>query len=120
MTIRLSRPVTFLLIGLIMAVMGCVVLTFLWIDRSISYTYLSASLDATTENARLVNSLLESEWSGITEQELLEKLEKLKAEVERRKEHESVVIDVNSEQGVIWFNEVRFEFESGRLKKIGM
>lgn len=114
MTITLSRPVSFLSIGLIMAVLGCVIFAFLWIDRSISCTYLSASLDATIGNARLVNSLLESEWSGITEQELLEKL---KAEVERRK-HEFVVIDVDSEQDVVWFNEVRFEFESGKLKKI--
>jgi len=84
---------------------------------SISYTYLKTSFDRHVENADLVNSLLESEWSGITRQEVLERL---KAEVERRKEHESVVIDVDSEQGVIWLNEVRFGFESGKLKKIGM
>lgn len=113
----MSNPVTLLSIGLILAVIGCVVLAFLWIDRSISYTYLSASLDTTIENTRLVNSLLESEWSEITEQELLEKL---RTEVIRRKWQESVVIDVDSEQGVIWLNEVKFEFESGKLKKIGM
>ena len=104
-------------IGLILSLIGCIFFAFRWIDMSISYTYLEASFDRHAENADSVNSLLESEWSGIAEQEVLERL---KAEVERRKEHESVVIDVDCEQGVIWLNEVRFEFESGKMKKIGM
>lgn len=112
---KLSSSVVSLSIGLILAVVGCVFFAVRWIDVSISYTYLEDSFNRHIGNANLVNSLLENELVGISEKDLLGKLE---AEVMRRNK-EVVVIDVDSDQGVIWLNEVRFELEYGRLKKIG-
>ena len=112
-----SKLMTILAIGFSLSLAGCIFLAFRLMDMSISYTHLEASIRKHIENADLVSSLLESEWNGISENELLERLE---VEVGRRHEDEFVVIDVYHDQGVILLNEVRFEFESGRLNKIVM
>jgi len=112
-----ARRSVILSLGFALALTGCVVFASLWINMSISYTYLNASFDRNNQNARLVRSLLEREWSEMTEQEVLKKL---RVEAMHRKETEPLIIKVDSEQNVIWLDDVRFEFEDGKLKKTGL
>ena len=103
-------------IGLLLSIIGCFVFGCLWFDRSISLKYLSASHESTVSAFYKVCSLLQSDWKGLSTNEVLEKLE-LEIKYMGNKD---IVIDTNSEPGVIWFDEIRFEFESGKLKKISM
>lgn len=105
-----------LAIGLVLSLAACAFFAVRWIDLAISYTYLEASFDQHVENSRLVSSLLQSEWSEMTHDEILHAL---RAEVERQKERQSLVVQVDSEQNVIWLNEVRFQFSGQKLRRIG-
>jgi hypothetical protein len=58
---------------------------------------------------------LESEWRGTSESTILQKLER---EAARRPE-DKIVVKKDDGGSVIWFDEIRFDFESGRLSKIG-
>ncbi|WP_316347509.1 Imm58 family immunity protein [Desulfuromonas acetoxidans] len=103
-----------LLIGFIISAATCFLLCYLLIDKSISYKYLDDSNSSTILALDKVVSLLQSDWKGMSTQEVLKKMESER----NRKGKESIVIDVNSEFGVIWFDEIGFEFESGKLKRI--
>jgi DNA-directed RNA polymerase len=111
-----SKAVVFLSIGLVVSVLGCGVLAYMWIDRSVSFAYLSASHDTTVSALKKVTSLLENEWLGMSEQDLLLKLQ---AEADRRVDEE-VVIERDSEEGVIWFDEIKFELEAGSVRRVSI
>ncbi len=53
------------------------VLAYLWIDRSITVTYLDASEQSSSQMVRSLERLLEQEWSGLSEAQLLEKLHRV-------------------------------------------
>ena len=99
--------------ALIASLVGCAVLAYLWIDRSITLSYVNQSADASNVATRHLEWLLGSAWSGMSENAVLEKLQ-LEA---TRHPNDSII--VKREDGVIWFGETRFNFEHGRLKSIG-
>lgn len=113
---RWNGSVMALSIILLVTISGALVFAVLWIDKTLSYSYLQASHEATVENARLVSSLLEKEWLGLPKKEVLNKL---RNETGANNPHRAIV-KVDDKQGVIWLNEVRLQFESGKLKSIGM
>ena len=72
-------------------------------------------MDQGYRNIALVQGLerlLETEWRGMPESAVLEKLQ---AEAAR---HPDEII-VKKEAEVIWFEETRFNFEHGKLKSVG-
>jgi hypothetical protein len=99
--------------ALMASLLGCAVLAYLWIDRSISLSYARQSDDADIASTRRLERLLGVAWVGMTENAVLEKLQ---AEADR---HPAENIVVKKEGDVIWFDETRFNFEQGKLKSVG-
>lgn len=99
--------------ALIASLAGCAVLAYLWIDRSITLSYVKQSVDAGDASTRRLERLLGGAWNGMSESAVLEKLQ---AEAAR---HTTESIVVKKEGGVIRFDETRFNFEQGRLKSVG-
>lgn len=99
--------------ALIAALAGCAALAYLWIDRSVTLSYVRQSADASDASIHRLERLLGAEWSGMSESAVLEKLQ---AEAAR---HPNEAIAVKKEDGVIWFDEIRFNFDRGRLKSVG-
>ena len=115
MTTRSKMTVPVLLIRLGIAIVACAVFAYMWIDSAMSYTYMEASQSSTAAAYDKLSYLLESEWAGLSERAVLEKVEA----VARARNNEGIVIDANSTEDVIWFGEVKLEFESGELRGIG-
>ena len=113
MNFKIKMSTMFLTICLIVCFLGCVVLGYMWIDRSISLAYLDKSYELSLENNRL-SLLLENEWKGIPEQVLLKKLE----DISKNFPKEEIVIYKDDESNVIVFDTIEFELESGKLKQI--
>lgn len=97
----------------IVLLVGCVVLAYLWIDRSISLSYARQSADVEIAAMRRMERLLGDAWIDMPEQSVLEKLQ---AYEER---HPTEMIVITKEENVIWFHDTRFNFEYGKLKSVG-
>lgn len=101
------------LILFIICFLGCACFLYLFIDRSISTAYSDRTYELTLGNKRLT-LLLEDELHGITENELLKKLNLISA----KNKEEEIVIFQDSEENIIVFDTIEFEFEEGVLKRI--
>lgn len=99
--------------ALVVSLLGCAVLAYLWIDRSVSLSYARQSADADSASIRRLERLLGMSWNGMAEKAVIEKLQ---AEAAR---HPAENIVVKKEGDVIWFDETRFNFEQGKLKSVG-
>ena len=64
---------------LTLAILGCAVLAYLWIDRSISLSYAILSLDTSESSTRHLEYLLEDAWWGMPEAQVLHKLRNVAA-----------------------------------------
>ncbi|MBB6580183.1 Imm58 family immunity protein [Ralstonia solanacearum] len=95
------------------AVSTSILFAYLWIDRSISLSYARQGEDTAIETVGGLELILEREWLGLRESEVLLKLNAAAEKEVRRK------IVVKKEGDAIWFDEVRFNFDQGRLKSIG-
>lgn len=105
----------FLSIGFVLALVGCLVFAYRWIDTSITLAYTNSSYDTASYEMEFSDTLLEREWIGMPKQELLDKL---KAEEARRGDTAYFKTDEN---GIVWFCDlgcVGLEFEAGKLKKL--
>lgn len=108
-----ARNVTILLsFGLLISSIGCVVLAYLWIDRSVTLAYVNQSIETNNNTMKRLEILLENEWVGMSEDKVLKKLKHVS------EQYPAYKIIINKDDGVIWFDEVRFKFESGQLKSI--
>lgn len=110
---KMTRLTILLGFGFLVSLTGCAVLAYLLIDRSITLSYVTQSVDTCNTSMRHMKILLESEWSGMSEDKIFQKLKLVAAR------HPADQIVIKKEEGVIWFDEIRFNFESNRLKKIG-
>jgi hypothetical protein len=113
MNMKSNLSVVLLSIGFAICFLGCIFFAHQWIDVSISLAYLDTSSQESLGVKRAL-SLLENEWLGISEPELLKKL---KAESDRQPD-ENIVIFKDDESDTIVFDTIYFEFESGKLKRI--
>lgn len=95
------------------SIAGCVVFAYLWIDCSITLSYVKQSAETSDAARRHLERLLEGTWNDMPEGVVLEKLRMQAA----RYPAENIVL--RTERGVIWFDETKFSFEKGRLKSIG-
>lgn len=111
-----SRKTNILLsILLILSLLGCGVLAYLWIDMSISYTYLQSDYEDTDRLIDLSTALLQEEWKELSESAIRSKLESYAATHPERK----IVIEDATDENMLFFGGMLFEFESGRLLRIG-
>ncbi|RZJ60489.1 MAG: hypothetical protein EON49_08285 [Acidovorax sp.] len=99
--------------ALIAALAGCTAFAYLWIDRSVTLSYVKQSADASHTSIHSLERLLGAAWSDMSESAVLEKLQAEAA----RYPNEGIV--VKKEDGAIWFDEIRFNFEQGQLKNVG-
>lgn len=111
---EMSRATMLMAVGLLVSVVACVIFAYLLIDRSISLSYLEASQRSTQHGYTQLAALVEHEWFGLAESEVLRRLQ---AEAARHP-HRMIVVKRDSSANVIWFDDVRFEFESGGLIRV--
>ncbi len=106
--------ITYLWMALLAAaLLGCAVLAYLWVDRSISLSYARQSAETSDNSIRHLERLLEEEWRGMPEAKVLQKLQNAAARVPAEK------VVIKNEEGIIWFDEVRFNLVHGQLNSIG-
>ena len=100
-------------VSLIFSLIACAVLAYLWIDSAITRSYLESSQNMTSDALENVTSLLEHEWVGLSEEALLKKLQAV-----ARQESENILVKKESGEKIIWYGNVQFEMEAGKLKRI--
>jgi len=105
---------TYILVAfLIASLVACAVLAYLWIDRSISLSYLDQSYETANRSVNRLESLLEEDWHGMPEAQVLQRLQKAAT---RMPAPQPIV---KKEDAVIWFGDVRFNIDQGKLVGIG-
>ncbi len=105
---------SYLLLALLaVALAACAVFAYLWIDRAISLSYLQQSFATENNAVRRLQSLLEREWKGQPEAQVLLKLKNAASSAPQPQPI------VKQEEGAIWFDEIRFNIEQGRLVSVG-
>jgi hypothetical protein len=100
--------------GLALSLIGCAVFAYLWVDRSLSLSYMDSSQRSSAQGYAQLADLVGQEWAGLPESEVLKRLQAAAA----RHPQESIVVKHDPSEGVIWFGSTRFEFQSGRLQSV--
>lgn len=98
---------------LVLSLIACFVLTYLWIDRSISLVYMSQSYESERGSVKNLQRLLTFEWEGMQESALQKKLEDAAAKMSDQD------VIVKKEESTIWFDQVAFNIRNGRLHSVG-
>ena len=98
---------------LLVLAVACGALAYLWIDRSISLSYSKQSTEAAINSIRRMEQLLQNDWRGMSEDEVLRKLQKAATTSSNAK------AVIKKEGQTVWFDEVRFNFDQGRLRSVG-
>ena len=62
-------------IALVISIFTCVVLTYFWIDRSISLGYMRQSYEMEKNSVKILQKLISLEWKGMPEEQLQARLE---------------------------------------------
>ena len=110
-----TRRTTTVLVGaLVSSLLACGIFAYLWIDRAVTLSYAEAGARSTEQARDLAFALLAREWSGLSEEEVLKRLN---AEAARRPQ-DKILVKHEPLDHTIWFGGTRFEFQSGRLAKI--
>jgi uncharacterized protein (DUF169 family) len=109
----MSKSTMLLLISLVTAVIGCAVLAYLWIDRSISLSYMQQSYEAERSSVESLQKLIASEWKGMPEAQVQKKLEQVAAQMPKR------AVVVKKEDESIWFDQAAFNIKQGKLESVG-
>lgn len=104
---------TILAVALALSLCACVLFAYLWIDRSITLTYVSAGNVQDAAATRQLEMLLGFEWQGLTEKEVLQKLQIASEKLPTAK------ILQKKEESVIWFDLIPFNFQDGKLVSVG-
>lgn len=100
-------------IALGVGLLACAVLAYLWIDRSISLSYMKQSYETERSSVESLQTMLALEWKGIPEGHLQKKLEDMAERMANRN------IIVKREGEIIWFDQVAFYIKDGRLDGVG-
>ena len=103
----------FLSTTLILLLLALGMVTYLWIDRSVSESYSDVSYELKTSSVRLAG-ILEQEWNGMAKGEVLSRLETYV----KRSDDSSGVVFEDEEDGSIRLGVIIFEFEEERLAAV--
>lgn len=95
---------------------GFLIFGYLWVDTSLSYNYLLESpTECDSNSVELMRSLLEKDLLGIDEDKLMSKLE-----TSLNVTDSNIVLKKDMDKQIIWLENLSFQFENGRLKKVGL
>jgi hypothetical protein len=92
----------------------CGALAYRAFDQGLTRTYADASAEESARHSALLAGVVEYEWSGLTEDQLMTKL-RAYAAIQGKG---SVVLKCDPETGDVDFDGVRFEFRGGNLVKV--
>lgn len=81
------------------------------LDQAISLSYAKDSLRTTEVSYEQLTGLLTAEWAGLSEREVHQRLQAAAA----KNPDKAVLVKRESDEGLIWFGNTRFEFKDGRL-----
>jgi len=109
----LSKPIVLLSIGFILSLSLCGVLAYLWIDRSVTQAYSDTGYER-DKSYRLMVSLLESEWEGLSKDELLAALQ---SHIDRA-DSNAASLFTDDETGTIVIGTLVIELDEDRFKRI--
>jgi ABC-type multidrug transport system fused ATPase/permease subunit len=109
----MSKTTLLLTISVVTAFIGCVVFAYLWIDRSISLSYMQQSYETERSSVESLQKLIASEWKGMPEAQVQKKLEQVAAQMPER------AVVVKKEDESIWFDQVTFNIKQGKLDSVG-
>ena len=109
----MSRSTLVLSIALTISLLACAVLAYLWLDRSISLSYMRQSYETERTSVESLQKLIALEWKDLPEGPLQKKLQSAAAKMPDR----SVV--VKKEGSAIWFDQVAFNIKNGKLDSVG-
>lgn len=108
----MKKIIYVLVASLTLAILGCAELAYLWIDRSITLSYVSQSAETSESSARHLEYLLEDEWRGMPEAQVLQKLQNAATRMPKAE------VFIKKEEGAIWFGQVRFNIVHGKLNSV--
>lgn len=94
--------------------LGCIALAYRVFDQGITRTYLEASQEASIQQIQLLTKLVQQEWLGLPEDQVMSRL---KAYVASQPAG-SVVLKRESETNTVHLEGIRFEFRNSKLVKV--
>jgi Immunity protein 58 len=109
----MSKTTMLLTASLVVAVLGCLLLAYRLIDRSISLSYLEQYYETQRLSSETLQKLIASEWKGMPEAQVQKKLEQAAAQMPER------TVVVKKEDDSIWFDQVAFNIKEGKLESVG-
>lgn len=109
----MKHATTLLTTALVVTVMGCLLLAYRLIDRSISLSYLEQSYETQRHSSETLQKLIASDWKGMPEAQVQKKLEQAAAQMPER------AVVVKKEDDSIWFDQVAFNIKQGKLESVG-
>jgi hypothetical protein len=92
----------------------CLALAYRVFDQGITRTYVDASMEDSARHSALLAGIVEYEWSGLTEEQLMSKLRAYVALQGKG----ATVLKRDSETGDVYLDGVHFEFRDGKLVKV--
>jgi hypothetical protein len=92
----------------------CAALAYRVFDQGISRTYLDAGQQTTADNGGLLAALVENEWRGMTDVQVMQRLSAYAA----AQPSGSIVLKKDEADNSIYLEGVRFDFMNGRLSKV--
>ncbi|MFJ1298538.1 Imm58 family immunity protein [Pseudomonadota bacterium AL_CKDN230030165-1A_HGKHYDSX7] len=110
---KIKIVVAALSLALVASLMACAAFAYMWIDRSITLTYVKAGCDLESASRQDLERLLSAAWMGMSESMILDRLH---AEMARHPAEHSFV---KREDDGISFNQIQFNFEQGKLTSVG-
>ena len=99
-------------IALVISIFTCMVLTYFWIDRSISLGYMRQLYEMEKNSVKILQKLISLEWKGMPEEQLQARLESA------AKEMTDIGAVIKKQESILWFNQVAFIIKKGKLEKI--
>ncbi len=98
----------------ILLALCCGALAYRVFDQGVTRTYLDASVEDSARHSALLANIIEHEWAGLNEEQLMPKLQAYAASQTK----ETVVLKRDPDTNVIYLDGVRFEFKDGKLVKV--
>jgi Immunity protein 58 len=95
--------------------LACLLLVYRIVDLGVSRSYSAASAESDSRNLQALKGLVEHEWRGLSEEQVLSRL---KAFVASRPPDSIVLKRLPEDASSIYFEGFRFEFHDGKLVKV--
>ena len=92
----------------------CVALVYRVIDQGMTKTYLDASQETSANHIKLLTNLVEHEWLGMSEEQVMSRLKSYVAS----QTSDTIVLKRETESNIVFLEGIRFQFSDGKLTKV--